>query len=118
MKRLAAISVIILCLIACDTTNHGGIPDLPKAQDFSFSSAEIISLDRERGRNILTLRLEDKEANTLNLVAYMVSDYLEGGIYNISTCPGECYQASAEMYIDGEHIQMAGGYLIISRHND
>lgn len=118
MKRLAAISVIILCLIACDTTNHGGIPGLPKAQDFSFITAEIISLDRERGRNILTLRLEDKEANTLNLVAYMVSDYLEGGIYNISTCPGECYQASAEMYIDGEHIQMAGGYLIISRHND
>lgn len=114
MKRLTIISAISACLISCDVTT----PDTTQTTAFSFSNAEVISMEEKDGRHALALRFSDTEGNILDLTALTVSDYLDGGTYRISAQPQECYQASAMMQTEGETMPVASGSLTISRHNE
>ena len=107
----------LLLFSACGEDNNTPVEKLPTGFDFNMVTIENVTGPTSDGLRTINLNFSDKGGNTLKLTAMSWYCHLETGWYMIGPKADPEHQASVELSIGEEKINVTGGTISVSKWN-
>ena len=117
LKRASILLSSLLLLWACGEDNNTPEDNTPTGFDFNMVTIEKVTEPASDGIRTICLNFTDKAGNALKLTAMSWYCHLETGWYVIGPEADSEHQASVELYIGDEKVNVTGGTISVSKWN-
>ena len=117
LKRISILLSSLLLFSACGEDNNTIQDNTPTGFDFNMVTIENVTEPTSDGLRTISLKFSDKGGNALKLTAMSWYCHLETGWYVIGPEADPEHQASVELSIGDEKVNVTGGTISVSKWN-
>ena len=117
LKRISILLSSLLLFSACGGDNNTLEDNIPTGFDFNLVTIDEVTEPTEDGLRTIVLGFKDKQGNALKLTAMSWYCHLETGWYVIGPEADPEHQASVELSIGDEKVNVTGGTISVSKWN-